>query len=155
MLHEPCHTAHCHQEGSEQDDESEERFVLSIRQHPLYQRTRVWTGHLRTVAKNGYDRGGVHRRNFFRVYANVNLVPIKIFAALCEEMHNDRLGQTVAQEEYLLALMYLERMRQSLSHVLYSVEEGEVVKLLQAQGEGLKQSILSQLSALRRRNTLL
>ena len=138
-----------------QDTEDDDEFAHLILQHPLYQRARVWTGQLRAFSKNGFERKDAHRRFFFRVYANVNLVPIKIFAALHEEMHEDRLGQVVAQEEYLLALTYTDRIRESLSHILYSVEEGEVVKHLQAQAEILKQALMTQLTALRRRNKML
>ncbi|MFA4845171.1 MAG: hypothetical protein WC654_01275 [Patescibacteria group bacterium] len=155
MLHETRHPPNHPQHSSSQEEQDEDEFTLFIRNHPLYQRARVWAGFLRSVAKIGYERGGERRRNFFRVYANVNLVPIKIFTALGEEMHEDRLGQIVAQEEYLLALIYLDRTRESLSHILYSVEEVEVIERLQTQGEIIKQALMSQLTTLRRRNKML
>lgn len=134
------------------EEEDEEEFVESIRRHPLYQSARLWAALVRDLAKAGYDRQTHTSRHFFRAYANVNLVPIKIFAALAEEMCDDPLGQTVAEEEYILALIYLDRVRRSLSDILHSMEDFQSVERLQSRGGMLQEAIEHQLIHLRRRN---
>ncbi len=139
-------------EMSQDEVGEEEAFVQSIRQHPLYQSARLWAALIRDLAKAGYERQTHASRHFFRAYANVNLVPIKIFTALAEESCDDPLGQTVAEESYVLALIYLDRVRRSLSAILHSVEDAQSVQRLQSRGSLLQEAIEQQLIFLRRRN---
>lgn len=150
MLHEQ-RQAPLTARGSVDDEDEEEEFVESIRRHPLYQSARLWAAIVHDLSKAGYGRNDRFRRHFFRAYANVNLVPIKIFAALAEEMCDDPLGETVAEEEYLLALIYLDRVRRSLSAFLHSMEDFESIERLQSRGGMLQEAIEHQLIHLRRR----
>ncbi|MBI5794252.1 hypothetical protein HZA87_04190 [Candidatus Uhrbacteria bacterium] len=152
MLHEDRHPVPPVVESPADADEEEDHVLLGIRQHPLYQSARLWAALLRGLAKAGYDRDDHDRQHFFRAYANVNLIPIKIFAALCEQMHDDPLADTVAEGEYLLALTYLQRVRQSLSSVLHTMEDFESVERLQSRGAMLEHAIEEQLMLLRRHN---
>lgn len=157
MLHGECHEHSQAWQASPQEHEhdDDDAVTLSIRRHPLYQRSRVWAAELRLFAKERFERDDVYRAAFFRVYVNVNLVPIKIFTALCEETHDDCVGQLIAEEAYLLSLTYLERIADSLSLVLHTMDEFEVIKRIQAQGEILRTGIIQQLTVLRRRNVRL
>ncbi|MBI4437630.1 hypothetical protein HY631_01625 [Candidatus Uhrbacteria bacterium] len=137
------------------EDDLEDDFTQSIREHPLYRHARAWATQQSTFAKQGYERGGVHAGAFFRAYANVNLVPIKIFLALCEEDYGDRAGAIVAHEAFLLALTFLGRVRESLSSVLHSVEAFETLERLSASAHVIEQGIHRELQALRERNTFL
>jgi hypothetical protein len=134
------------------EEACDDACTRSIRRHPLYQCSRLWAVHLRAFVKAGFERDDQYRVAFFRAFANTNLVPIKIFTALGEEMHDDPMGPTIAEEQYDLALTYLNRVKESLAAILYTVEELDVLKPLQAQADLLQQGITEQLRVLRGRN---
>ncbi|MBI4256666.1 hypothetical protein HY626_01255 [Candidatus Uhrbacteria bacterium] len=119
--------------------------------HPLYQQAKRWTVGVKSVAKRGYEQGGGYAGECFRVYANVNLVPLKIFTALCEEMHEDLVGWEIALEEYRLALMYIDRILESLSLMSLSLEMSDWVQTSRVGAMELREALLSARSNLSRR----
>lgn len=96
-----------------------EEFV-HVRSHPLYQQAKIWSAQVKPIAKRGYEQGGAYAGELFRIYANVNLVPLKVFMALCEEMYEDDIGDEIAREEYRLALTYLDRIFESMSLIVFA-----------------------------------
>lgn len=134
---------------ADHDCGSEDLFVM-IRQHPLFQAARHWAVDVRRFAKEGYTQNKVCRREFFRVYANVNLIPIKLFTALAEETQDDSVGQTVAQEAYALVLTYLERIDESFDVIRTSQPEYlKTLDVICAQARQLRVSVLQRFRALR------
>ncbi|HLD20843.1 MAG TPA: hypothetical protein VJB64_01990 [Patescibacteria group bacterium] len=125
--------------------------LTHIRSHPLYQQAKRWAVGVKVVAKPVYEQGGGYAGECFRVYANVNLVPLKIFTALCEELHEDVVGWEIAQEEYRLALVYVERILESLSLMGLSVEMGDWVATSKAGAMELQKALVSARSNLSRR----
>jgi hypothetical protein len=142
-------------EEEEHDETLEEACVSRLRQNPLFQRSRVWAVELGSLTKAGYDRGGSEAGAYFRVYANVNLVPIKVFAALAEVMHEDPMGSIMAEQAFMLALTYLQRIRESLAQILHSAEIYDLLKLLHRQSELIEQGVQQELRLLRERRGLM
>lgn len=103
--------------------------LLHVRSHPLYQQAKTWAARVKPVAKRGYEQGGPYAGELFRIYANVNLVPLKIFTALCEELHEDDIGYEIAREEYLLALTYIERILESMCLMIFTLELSTWIQL--------------------------
>src|SRR3989339_911379 len=58
-----------------------------IRNHVLYQKAKTWATSLRSITKQKYEEAGPYASEYFRIYANVNLVPLKVFMGLSEEFH--------------------------------------------------------------------
>ena len=94
--------------------------IAHVRVQPLYQQARMWAAQVKPVAKRGYEQGGAYAGELFRIYANVNLVPLKIFTAMCEQLYEDDIGDEIALEEYRLALIYLSRIVESMSLFLFA-----------------------------------
>jgi len=125
--------------------------IDNMRLHPLYQRARAWAQELRAWSKAAYETGTPGKGDVFRVYANVNLVPIKLFTGLHEEQHGDAIGLEVAEQEYQLALTYLERIIESLTLVLVLEEGIGPLVSLRGQAEELRAIVVGQLAAVRRK----
>lgn len=125
--------------------------VGNMRMHPFYQKARLWAVELRKWAKHSYENGGAGTGDVFRIYANVNLVPIKLFTALHEEQHGDQIGLEVAEQEYQLAQTYLERILESLTVVLIVDETFGDLVTLRSQAEELRAIVIGQLAEVRRR----
>lgn len=142
-------------EGSSHDSAAEHGSFdsQSVRTHPLYQQSRQWMNIVKPMAKDGYERGGPYAAEWFRVYANVNLIPLKVFTALSEEFLDDEVGFVVAQEEYQLALLYLQRILESMTLMTFDIEYAERLRVSRAQTEELRSALASQLLSLRRRRS--
>ena len=124
--------------------------LLYVRSHPLYQKAKRWAEALKPFAKRGYEQGGSSAPELFRVYANVNLVPLKIFTALTEELHEDEVGFEIAWEEYRLALTYLERIMDSLESMAFLTDDVEQVAGCRQEAGALREALLLILSNLPR-----
>ncbi|TAL50526.1 hypothetical protein EPN81_02555 [Patescibacteria group bacterium] len=131
--------------------ETWQQELVHVRSHPLYQQAKRWAIGVKSVAKQVYEQGGGYAGECFRVYANVNLVPLKIFTALCEEMHEDDVGCEVAKEEYRLALVYIGRIVESLSLMSLSVEMSDWVQTSKTGAKELQEALVSARSNLSRR----
>jgi hypothetical protein len=125
-----------------------------IRSHALYQTAKAWAAGLRGFTKQKYEEGGPYASEYFRMYANLNLVPLKIFTALSEELHEDRVGFEVAQEAYQLSLIYLERIQESLGLVMFGAQEAHWLERRLTETQDMRQLIMSQLNDLKRRRGL-
>lgn len=119
-----------------------------VRSHPLYQKAKCWAAFVKPFVKRGYEQGDGYVGELFRVYANINLVPLKIFTALCEEMHEDELGWEIAVEEYRLALTYLERIGDSLSILGFASHGNEWVPTARASAETVREELIATISRL-------
>ncbi|NQV90187.1 hypothetical protein HQ487_02160 [Candidatus Uhrbacteria bacterium] len=126
---------------------------LSIRSHPLYQAGKKWADLVKPIARAGYEDGHVYEEAFFRVFANINFVPLKIFMALSEEMHEDQMGLVIAEEEYRLAVLYIDRILESLSLMAFSQELFEWLTSVRRQAEGLSSALNEHRSSLHGRNS--
>ena len=69
-----------------------------------------WTNEVFVAAKQVYEQSHPHSEAAFRIYLNVKLVPIKLSAGLTEESTEEAIGDEIAEKEYQLALVYLERV---------------------------------------------
>ncbi len=151
VLQPPPSTLLTSRESTEAPGETFELWqqeLAHIRIHPLYQEAKRWAVRVKPVAKHGYEQGGGYAGECFRVYANVNLVPLKIFTALCEELHEDVVGWEIALEEYRLALTYVERILDSLSLMSLSVEMSDWVQTSKMEAVQLAEAIVSARSHL-------
>ncbi len=126
-----------------------------IRAHPMYQFARAWACALREVAGYGYETHTKLRKDFFRVYANANLVPIKIFTALCEGSQEDKLGLEVAQEAFELAVVYMGRIQESLTRLRQDPLFVPFVDRLTSQRARLDIAVQTHLAQLKRRRGFL
>lgn len=119
-----------------------------VRSHPLYQQAKTWAAQVKPVAKRGYEQDGACAGELFRIYANMNLVPLKIFTAMCEEMHEDDVGYEIAREEYRLALTYVERILESMSLLIFIPELSAWLQLCRDGARKLQEALKSTLSNL-------
>ncbi len=125
-----------------------QRELAQIRAHPLYQQAKRWAMGVKSVAKDGYEQDTEYAGEFFRVYANVNLVPLKIFLALCEETHEDEIGWVVAREEYRLALTYVQRILESISFMTFDGYMNDWREASRQGGRELREALAAALSRL-------
>ncbi|NQV88963.1 MAG: hypothetical protein HQ488_01415 [Parcubacteria group bacterium] len=125
--------------------------VGNMRLHPIYQRARLWAAELHAWAKGSYESGGAGRGDVFRIYVNVNLVPIKLFTALHEEQHGDQIGLEVAEQEYHLGQTYLERILESLTLVMIIDQPSESLEKLRIQAQELHAIVIGQLAMIKRK----
>jgi hypothetical protein len=99
---------------------------MGVQRHPFYIQVRDWAAVVYVFAKERYDQG-VRTRDVFRVYANVNLVPIKLSVALMEEAGESSFSREVALVEYKMANVYLMRVIDCLAHVgAQSIDDAEI-----------------------------
>lgn len=122
-----------------------------VRAHPLFQKARQWATTMKPAARNGYEQGGAYAAECFRIYANANLVPLKIFTGMCEELHEDALGFEIAYEEYRLAVTYVERILESMSFMTFVLASTPWVETTRAGAEEIRLALLSMLQSLARR----
>ncbi|MBI4435362.1 hypothetical protein HY630_01710 [Candidatus Uhrbacteria bacterium] len=151
---EPPPTVLSAREPDEPPDDSFEAWQQElgyVRAHPLYQKAIRWTMFVKPAAKGGYEQGGMYAGELFRVYANVNLVPLKIFTALCEGMHEDDIGWNIAEEEYRLALTYLDRILESVALLSFSPDLGDWVSALRTGAKELREDLTAVIARLSQR----
>ncbi len=141
-------------EESQNPKEDSHQQTEFIRSHPLYQKAKIWAASMRSVTKQKYQERGPYASEYFRIYANLNLIPLKIFTALSEELHEDRVGFEVAKEAYELGLIYLDRVRESLGLVGFGAEEGEWFEERLKETYQMQHLIASELNELKRRRGL-
>jgi hypothetical protein len=125
-------------------DDSESRYSDQVRSHPLYQFSRLWARSLRDVGKSGYMTSGEGRKDYFRIFANANLVPIKIFIALLESGQEDQIGLEVARESYGLTLLFLGRIQDSLVSLRNEIGVSSLIERLIIEGESLRKVVQIQ-----------
>jgi hypothetical protein len=123
----------------------------NFRHHPMYQLSRKWAHQLLAHSKKEYQSGGAYSGAFFRVHVCANLVPVKVFTGLSEESYDDVVGMEVAQELFILALVYVMRILESLNVNVLDVRSYEKIRSMQKQGEELRALIIGHLAELKRR----
>ena len=141
-------------EESQNPKEDSHQHTEFIRSHPLYQKAKIWAVSLRSVTKQKYEEHGPYASEYFRIYANLNLIPLKIFMALSEEFHEDQVGFEVAQDAYQLSLVYLGRVQESLALVGFGAQEREWFEKRLKETQEMHRLIVSQLNELKRRRGL-
>lgn len=137
--------------------ESEEEWAREmehLRNHPLFRYAQRWATLVKRFSKDRYEEGGVYAGVFFRIYANINLIPLKIFSALTEEMYEDRIGCEIALEEYRLACIYLERVVESLELIVFVVADLEWLQESRRSAQVLEEALTHHMDSLRRRISL-
>lgn len=122
-----------------------------FRRHPLYQFARTWSAQVRTFSKQGYESASYNAEAFFRAYVNAHTVPIKVFTGLCEESFVDMIGLEVAEQEYALALTYIQRILTSLSMTVSNADTFEALSAIHARGEELRAILVGKLAEIRRK----
>lgn len=122
-----------------------------VRVHPLFQKAKYWAAIVKPAARNGYEQGGAYVGECFRIYANVNLVVLKIFTALYEERYEDVVGFEIAYEEYRLALTYVGRILESMSFMTFAFEHGSWIDAGRVGAQDLRSELQSTLQQLARR----
>jgi hypothetical protein len=85
------------------------------------------------------------------VYANVNLVPIKLASALMEEVRDDEFSLEIAIQDFKLACTYLGRVVACLDHLATHEIENIPVKKMSQVGSRLLNAIYARLSELQGR----
>jgi len=129
-----------------------QKAPLPIQTHPFYQQAKAWMKEVKPMARQQYEGGGPTTMEWFRIYANSNLVPLKIFWALCEEGKEDETGWQCAQEEYRLAQIYLLRILESLERAHSSWDLQEDVQRVRNQGIELERILSGLLTRPQRRS---
>jgi hypothetical protein len=124
-----------------------------VRAHPLYRQAKAFAALLKPGARHAYEQGGAYANEYFRIYANINLVPLKIFTAMCEELHDDILGLEIAAEEYRLALTYVERILESMSFLTFAFEQGIWIVPGRTLAQQLRVDLQSAIQEVKRRNS--
>lgn len=89
----------------------------SVLRHPYYEQVYVWTNELFRFAKEVYGKQDMCSQDAFRVFVNVKVIPVKILNAMEEEEHEEPFAIQVAEKEYRLALLYLDRVLSSLANM--------------------------------------
>lgn len=147
---EPTCCDHDHS-SCESEQEADFRLNALLHAHPLYRQANAWAALVRPQARRAHERTGGGALDLFRVYANVNLVPLKVFAALTEEAYGDDIGQTIAQEEYRLALTYIDRIQESLCLAALVCDTQAWIQTAQLDGRELRARLKERYEALRQR----
>ncbi len=124
-------------------------FVRERFRPPLYEHVFVWANRVFDLAKDLYEHSVPKSEHAFRVYLNAKMIPIKLSVGLIEESVEDAFADEIAEKEYVLALVYLDRILQSLA-MLEPLLIGENASLLK-KGMEIKQFIKELLTRLRRR----
>lgn len=121
-----------------------------LHRDPLFVRARRWSNQLFRLAKQRREQEGDRGRDLFRIMVNTNFVPIKLFVAIGEHMHGDEVGMEVAEQEYALARLYLNRVQESLATVCArSISPGMFLALLQ-EAHNIEEEIMKKRQALKR-----
>ena len=95
------------------------RTVLqkSVLRNPFYEQVFVWANALFLFAKDVYEKHDECSQDAFRVFLNVKVIPVKILNAMEEEGLEEPFAVQVAEKEYRLAFLYLERILSSLANM--------------------------------------
>ena len=82
---------------------------------PFYEHVFLWATEVSEIADELYKKQGVFREPAFRIYLNVKLIPIKLSVVIEEEGNEEPLAHEIAEKECRLAILYLERVLESMS----------------------------------------
>ncbi len=106
---------------------------------PLYEVVYLWAKRAYAYAAEKYLSQQFKDEDVFRIYVNVNMIPLKLASALFEQMADDPVSQHIAQKEQQLCFTYLTRTLDSLQHRAFLGDE-EAVRL-EKEGRELERSI--------------
>jgi hypothetical protein len=84
----------------------------------LYSLTYVWSREVFEFARDRYVSGEDRSKEMFRVYLNVNMIPVKLSVASVEEVLSEPASVDLARREYEFAVIYLERTLDSLEKLI-------------------------------------
>lgn len=110
---------HVHDDAAGMEEPRSLRALLHDRpmRDPFGERAFAWARGLFRWSGAAYDVEGRKERDFFRIYVNACLVPMKISHAREDEAMGDAASAFIAAKEYELALVYATRTIESLSHL--------------------------------------
>lgn len=154
FVDDPCESFFTLRGDAVESEEEWTREMEHVRRHPLFRYAQRWATLVKQFSKERYEEGGVYAGVFFRIYANINLIPLKIFSALAEEMYGDRVGCEIALEEYRLACIYLERVLESLELITFVVADLEWLQESRRSAQVLREALTHHTNSLRRRMSL-
>ncbi len=127
-----------------------DELLQDTKRPPFYEQVFLWSDVIFKLAKEAYETGDLFREQAFRIYINAKLIPIKLSVAMQEEMQDDPLAEVIAEKEYRIALIYLDRILESLQ-VMHSFEHKNFEQELKM-GSHIKQILKELLMRLRRRS---
>lgn len=101
----------------------------------LYAGAYAWANRAAKWAQEQHANGAPNAKEFFRLYLNALLVPVKLAFAQAGEVHEGRPARAATAADYELALIYLKRAAQSLQRLGLAplVSEAERIALLIAE----------------------
>ncbi|MBI4592111.1 hypothetical protein HY733_01550 [Candidatus Uhrbacteria bacterium] len=126
-------------------DESWHHEMVQMRIHPFFQEAKRWVTFVKPLVKQRYEQAISDAPEWFRIYANLNMVLLKIFTGLCEERHGGEVGETLAWEAYQLAHTYVGRVAESFRLVSFCVEPQEWITQSRGQAEALRDTLAVKL----------
>jgi len=125
------------------------------RLHPLYQQAKAWSEMVSPFAKRLYEQGGRSIEHLFRVYLYSLCIPMKIFMGVDEEIQEDPSGPKIALEEFDLAITYLRRVLESLTHIPFHVDEFDWLHLCRSGAHELISHLSQTIESLQGRGSRL
>ncbi len=118
------------------------------KRNSLYEGSLVWSNAVFAFAKKLYDKKFEKTEDVFRVYFNVKFVPLKLSIVHADEMA-DEFSLDIAEKEFELTKIYLERVLESLSRLVF-VDSEKVVAFL-SDGEKIKKHVEETLVIIKKR----
>jgi hypothetical protein len=124
------------------------RATEEIKRNPLYESALIWSNAVFRFASSLYEKKIDQLHDAFRVYFNVKFVPLKLSIFHADD-YGDELSLDIAEKELELALVYVTRVLESLSNLVFFDREQVFVFL--TKGESLRQNIHKSLLAIKKR----
>ncbi len=128
--------------------ESTQGGVQEARRSPLYDGAFIWSSTVFGFAKEVYDQNGPFAHNAFRVYLNAKMIPIKLSIIHVDEL-NDEFSLDVAEKEFDLASVYINRVLESLSGLVST--NPDIVAQLILRGERLNKIVQETIALIKKR----
>jgi hypothetical protein len=140
-----------HAEHIAQESESlQMELKRDVHRPPLYEAVFMWTDAAFDMGKSLYELEIGDREAAFRMYVNAKLIPIKLASAMSGEIHDDPIALAVAQKEYRLTVIYLERVIACLASFEGLLRDRTYERMMK-HGEELIRALQASLTRLERR----
>lgn len=125
-----------------------DELVVDAQRTPFYEMVFEWSQTVFELATLFYENFPELRFPAFRVYVNVKLIPIKLSVVFEHHTHDDPLEKDFAEKECAMALLYLERVLESL--VLLAVADTKHLESCQRSGARIKQILKDMIARMKR-----
>ncbi len=116
---------------------------IHVERDPLYEAIFLWVNQVFLYVQGRYVKEQMHSEDFFRVYASVKMIPIKLSGVQVDPTNQDAFSTQMAKKEAQLCLMYFTRTLASLQHISFLGDERASVFL--KQGMILEQAVRAEL----------